>query len=86
MTMNSILSELGCILRLNKAGRRYILRDPSSISDSIDMFSQRRCQFRARLCYNPRLCHGTHVETENGESNGSSTARSDMVKARNCHR
>jgi hypothetical protein len=31
--------EVGCILRLNKAGRRYISRGPSSISGSIDVFA-----------------------------------------------
>jgi hypothetical protein len=31
--------EVGCILRLNKAGRRYMLRDPSSISGRINVFA-----------------------------------------------
>jgi hypothetical protein len=69
--------EVGCILRLNKAGRRYILRDPSSIPDSIGVFARVSNDVNCVLVHmleNPRLCDQRTVEIVSGdESKGSST-------------
>jgi hypothetical protein len=79
--------EVGYILRLNKAGRRYILRDPSSIPSSIGVFAGVSDDVNCVLVHmleNPRLCDQRGVEmVSDGESNGNSmnpTAGSDGGK------
>jgi hypothetical protein len=79
--------EVGYILRLNKAGRRYILRDPSSIPGSIGVFAGISDDVNCVLVHmleNPRLCDQRAVETvTTGEGDGSlakASARSDGGK------
>jgi hypothetical protein len=79
--------EVGYILRLNKAGRRYIFRDPSSIPGSIGVFAGVSDDVNCVLVHmleNPRLCDQRGVEmVSDGESNGNSinpTAGSDGGK------
>jgi hypothetical protein len=65
------------ILRLNKAGRRYLIVDGSSISKGVDVLSRVyndiNCVF-LHLSENPRLCNRSAVEILTvGESNGTST-------------
>jgi hypothetical protein len=72
--------EVDYILRLNKAGRRYILRDPSSSPGSIGVFAVVSDDVNCVLVHmleNPRLCGRRTVEMVSaGSSDGSSTARS----------
>jgi hypothetical protein len=79
--------EVGYILRLNKAGRRYILRDPSSIPSSIGVFAGVSDDVNCVLVHmleNPRLCDQRGMEmVSDGDSNGNSmnpTAGSDGGK------
>jgi hypothetical protein len=70
--------DVGAILRLNKAGRRYLVQDGSSISKGVEVLSRVNndinCVF-LHLLENPRLCDRSAVEKVSaaGESNGSST-------------
>jgi hypothetical protein len=66
-------------LRLNEAGRRYLIEDGSSISKGVDVLSRVNndinCIF-LHLLENPRLCDRSAVEIVNsGESNGRSANR-----------
>jgi hypothetical protein len=68
--------DVGAILRLNGAGRRYLI-DGYSISKGVEVLSRvnndMNCVF-LHLLENPRLCDRSSVEKVNvGESNGSST-------------
>jgi hypothetical protein len=79
--------ELGYILRLNKAGRRYILRDPSSISGSIGVFAGISDDVNCVLVHmleNPRLCDRRALKMvgagENKSSSTNPTAGSDGGK------
>jgi hypothetical protein len=71
-------SDVGAILRLNGAGRRYLIEDGSSISKGVEVLSRVNndinCVF-LHLLENPRLCDRSAVEkvSDAGESNGSST-------------
>jgi hypothetical protein len=69
--------EEAYILCLNKAGRRYIVRDPSSIPSSIGVFTGVSDDVNCVLVHmseNPRLCNRRAMETVNaGKSNGHST-------------
>jgi hypothetical protein len=51
--------DVGAILRLNEAGRRYLIEDGSSISKGVQVFSrvndEINCVF-LHLLENPRLC------------------------------
>jgi hypothetical protein len=65
--------NVGAILRLNKAGRRYLVQDGSSISKGVDVLSKVNddinCVF-LHLLENPRLCDRSAVEMVTaGESN-----------------
>jgi hypothetical protein len=67
--------EVGTILRLNGAGRRYLIEDGSSISKGVEVLSRVHndinCVF-SHLLENPRLCDRSVVEMVTaGESNGS---------------
>jgi hypothetical protein len=68
--------EVGTILRLNEAGRRYLIEDGSSISKGVEVLSRVNndinCVF-SHLLENPRLCDRSALEMVSaGESNGSS--------------
>jgi hypothetical protein len=62
--------NVGAILRLNKAGRRYLIEDGSSISKGVKVLSavsnEINCVF-LHLSENPRLCDRSAVETESPE-------------------
>jgi hypothetical protein len=69
--------NVGAILRLNEAGRRYLVQDGSSISKGVEVLSRVNndinCVF-IHLLENPRLCDRKAVEmVAAGESNGRST-------------
>jgi hypothetical protein len=69
--------DVGAILRLNEAGRRYLIEDGSSISKGVEVLSRVNndinCVF-LHLLENPRLCDRSAVEKVSaGESNVSST-------------
>jgi hypothetical protein len=70
--------DVGAILRLNKAGRRYLIEDGSSISKGVEVLSRVKsninCVFM-HLLENPRLCDRRAVEmvVTAAESNGGST-------------
>ncbi len=58
--------DVGAILRLNEAGRRYLVEDGSSISKGVDVLSSvnsdLNCVFLLHLLENPRLCDRRAVE------------------------
>jgi hypothetical protein len=60
--------DVGTILRLNGAGRRYLIQDGSSISKGVDVLSrvndEINCVF-LHLLENPRLCDRSVVEMVN---------------------
>jgi hypothetical protein len=70
--------NVGAILRLNKAGRRYLVQDGSSISKGVDVLSKVNndinCVF-LHLLENPRLCDSSAVEmvTTSESNSGRST-------------
>jgi hypothetical protein len=66
--------DVGAILRLNEAGRRYLIEDGSSVSKGVDVLSRVNddinCAF-LHLLENPRLCDRSAVEiVSSGENNG----------------
>jgi hypothetical protein len=67
--------EVGAILRLNEAGRRYLIEDGSSISKGVKVLSRVNTNINCiflHLLENPRLCDRSAVEMVTaGESNGS---------------
>jgi hypothetical protein len=75
--LESLAGDVGAILRLNKAGRRYLVQDVSSISKGVTVLrkvnNDINCVF-LHLLNNPRLCDRSAMEIEStGESNGTST-------------
>jgi hypothetical protein len=75
------VGDVSAILRLNKAGRRYLIEDGSSISKGVEVLSlvndDIHCVF-LHLLENPRLCDRSAVEkVSTGESNSSSTNPTD---------
>jgi hypothetical protein len=69
--------DVGAILRLNEAGRRYLVQDGTSISKGVEVLSRVNndinCVF-LHLMENPRLCDRRAVEMVTaGERNGRST-------------
>jgi hypothetical protein len=78
MEMMKEAEDVRAILRLNKAGRRYLIEDGSSISRGVEVLSRVNndinCVF-LHLLENPRLCDRRAVEVvvTAGESNGGST-------------
>jgi hypothetical protein len=64
--VNNRLGDVATILRLNKAGRRYLIEDGSSISKGVEVLSRVNndinCVF-LHLLENPRLCDRRAVET-----------------------
>jgi hypothetical protein len=76
--LNNEAGDVGAILRLNGAGRRYLIEDGSSISKGVEVLSSVNndinCVFM-HLLENPRLCDRTAVAIEcTDESNGGSTS------------
>jgi hypothetical protein len=77
--MEDPVGDVGAILRLNAAGRRYLVQDGSSISKGVEVLSRVNndinCVF-LHLLENPRLCDRSAVEMATdgaGGSDGSST-------------
>jgi hypothetical protein len=72
-----LAEDVDAILRLNEAGRRYLVQDGSSISKGVEVLSRVNkdinCVF-LHLLENPRLCDRSTVEKVSaGESKGRST-------------
>jgi hypothetical protein len=63
--LESSLGDVGAILQLNKAGRRYLIEDGSSVSKGVKVLSavsdEIDCVF-LHLLENPRLCDRSAVE------------------------
>jgi hypothetical protein len=73
---NDLAGDVGAILRLNGAGRRYLIEDGSSISKGVELLigvnNDINCVF-LHLLENPRMCDRSAVEKVSaGESNGES--------------
>jgi hypothetical protein len=76
-----LVGDAGAILRLNEAGRRYLIQDGSSISRGVEVLSrvnnEINCVF-LHLLENPSLCDRSAVEKVSAsESDGSSTNLTD---------
>jgi hypothetical protein len=57
--------DVGAILRLNQAGRRYLVEDGSSVSEGVKVLSAVRSDINCvffHLLENPRLCNRSAVE------------------------
>jgi hypothetical protein len=69
--------DVGAILRLNEAGRRYLIVDGSSISKGVEVLSRVKSSINCvflHLLENPRLCDRRAVEMlAAGDSIGKST-------------
>jgi hypothetical protein len=74
------LRNVGAILRLNEAGRRYLIEDGASISKGVEVLSrvnnEMNCVF-LHLLENPRQCDRSAVEiaSSTDESKGRPTSR-----------
>jgi hypothetical protein len=58
--------DVGAILRLNGAGRRYLVQDGSSISKGVEVLNKLKYDLNGvflHLLENPRLCDRRAVET-----------------------
>jgi hypothetical protein len=79
-----LAGDVGAILRLNAAGRRYLIEDGSSISKGVDVLSRVNNDINCLLLHlleNPRLCDRSAVEImSTGESNSNSTVSSGRGK------
>jgi hypothetical protein len=79
------VGDVGAILRLNGAGRRYLVQDGSSISKGVEVLSKVNddinCVF-FHLLENPRLCDRSAVEMVTGADESNSSSRS--VNESNC--
>jgi hypothetical protein len=76
--------DINAILRLNAAGRRYLIENGSSISKGVEVLSRVNddihCVF-FHLLENPRLCDRSAVEiVSTGESNSNPSVRSGSGK------
>jgi hypothetical protein len=74
------VGDVATTLRLNAAGRRYLIEDGSSISKGVDVLSKVNndihCVF-LHLLEHPRLCDRSTVEiASTGESNSNPTVGS----------
>jgi hypothetical protein len=71
-------TDVGAILRLNGAGRRYLIEDGSSISKGVVVLSRVNhdinCVF-LHLSENPRLCDRSAVEMGSADGQNSCTSR-----------
>jgi hypothetical protein len=74
---NLLSRDVGSILRLNGAGRRYLVQDGSSISKGVEVLSRVKKDINGVFLYlleSPRLCDRSAVEkVSTDESNGRST-------------
>jgi hypothetical protein len=65
VNMDNLAGDVGAILRLNQAGRRYLIEDGSSIARGVEVLSavnsDINCVF-LHLLENPRLCDKSAVE------------------------
>jgi hypothetical protein len=64
--LRSIAGDIRSILQLNRAGRRYLVQDGSSISKGVDVLSRVSNDINSVLLHlleNPRLCNRSAVET-----------------------
>jgi hypothetical protein len=74
------LGDVGAILQLNEAGRRYLIEDGSSISKGVKVLSAVSNKIKRvflHLLENPRLCDRSAVEAASdtsGTDNGGSTS------------
>jgi hypothetical protein len=72
------VGDVGDFLRLNAAGRRYLIEDGSSVSKGVEVLSVVRDSINClylHLLENPRLCDRRATEMAiAGESNSSSTS------------
>jgi hypothetical protein len=72
-----LAEDVDAILRLNEAGRRYLVQDGSSISKGVEVLSRVNKDINCvylHLLENPRLCDRKAIEKVSaGESNGRST-------------
>jgi hypothetical protein len=72
-----LAGDVGAILRLNAAGRRYLIEDGSSISKGVEVLSavskEINCVF-LHLLENPRLCDRGAVEIASTSESNSSTS------------
>jgi hypothetical protein len=78
-------TDADAILQLNRAGRRYLIEDGSSISKGVEVLSavcnEINCVF-LHLLENPRLCDRSAVErVSTDESNHSKTTNSSASSA-----
>jgi hypothetical protein len=69
--------DVGAILRLNEAGRRYLVQDGSSVSKGVEVLSKvndnSNCVF-LHLLENPRLCDRSAVEKVSGDGKSNSSS------------
>jgi hypothetical protein len=76
--------DVGAILRLNRAGRRYLVQDGSSISKGVEVLMSVRnkvnCVF-LHLLENPRLCDRSAVEETASDSTNTSGSRGSTSPA-----
>jgi hypothetical protein len=80
------VGDTGAILRLNAAGRRYLIEDGSSVSKGVEVLSAVRsdinCSF-LHLLENPRLCDRGAVESaSDSPDNGGSTSSANHTRKR----
>jgi hypothetical protein len=78
--------DAGAILRLNGAGRRYLIEQGSSISKGVEVLSRVNSDVNCiflHLSENPRLCDRSAVERVNGagESSGKNESAVPLVLA-----
>jgi hypothetical protein len=69
--------DVGAILRLNGAGRRYLIEDGSSISKGVKVLSAVRSDINCvflHLLENPRLCDRSAVETTSASADNGGLA------------
>jgi hypothetical protein len=64
--LRSVAGDIQSIFELNRAGRRYLVQDGSSISKGVDVLSRVSSDINSvflHLLENPRLCDRSAVET-----------------------
>jgi hypothetical protein len=69
--------DIGAILRLNEAGRRYLIEDGSSISKGVEVLSRVNNEINCvffHLLENPRLCDRSAVEKNSSSTSPTATS------------
>jgi hypothetical protein len=83
--LNDRAGDVGAILRLNAAGRRYLVQDGSSISKGVEVLSRVNddinCVF-LHLLDNPRLCDRSAVEARDADQRSSSSTSAATARRR----